>query len=111
MEYQINNGILRIYLSGDIDHHSAGEIRKEIDRLILQSEPQEVVLNFRRVQFCDSSGIAVVLGRYKLSVSEGFTLALEELPSSVENIFRLSKIDNLVEFRKKEKISNAKIRN
>ena len=110
MDYQINNGTLRIYFSGDIDHHGAGEIRKETDKLILQFTPQEVVLNFRRVQFCDSSGIAVVLGRYKLSIKEGFSLVLEELPLSVENIFRLSKIDNLVEFRKKEKLSNEKIR-
>lgn len=101
MEYQIQNGTLRIFLTGDVDHHSSSEIRKEVDGLILKNKPNSVYLNFRRVQFCDSSGIAVVLGRYKLSIKEGFTLYLEELPKSAENIFRLSKIDKIIEFKEK----------
>lgn len=102
MEYQIIGKTIRIYLSGDIDHHSAEPIRKAIDTLIINNIPAEVYLNFRKVQFCDSSGIAIVLGRYKLSVKMGFILYLEDLPSSIENIFRLSKIDQLIEFKKKE---------
>lgn len=108
MEYQITGKTLRIYLSGDIDHHSADVIRKAVDTLIINNVPNEVYLNFRKVQFCDSSGIAVVLGRYKMSVKIGFTLFLEELPAPIENIFRLSKLDSLVEFKTKETVKDEK---
>lgn len=108
MEYQIIGKTIRIYLYGDIDHHSAETIRKSIDTLIINNIPSEVYLNFGRVQFCDSSGIAIVLGRYKLSVKMEFILYLEDLPSSIENIFKLSKIDRLVDFRKKEVLQSEK---
>lgn len=108
MEYQIKGKTLTVYLSGDIDHHSSDSIRKAIDTLIINNIPEKVCLNFKKVQFCDSSGIAVVLGRYKMSVKMDFKLCLEELPPSIENIFRLSKIDSLVEIKEKETYKDEK---
>ena len=50
----------------------------------------------------------MVLGRYKMSVKMDFKLCLEELPPSIENIFRLSKIDSLVEIKEKETYKDEK---
>ena len=57
---------LTAYLSGDIDHHTAGEIRELIDSKAEQVRPQTLNLDFKDVTFMDSSGIGLVMGRYKL---------------------------------------------
>ena len=87
---------LKIYIIGEIDHHSSATLRKEIDRIILSYSPKTVVLNFKKVTFCDSSGIAVVLGRYKLMNKLGGQLFLENLPRQVDSIFKLSGLNKLV---------------
>ena len=54
-----------IYLSGEIDHHSSQEIREGIDRLLVTHRPQTFILDLAGVDFMDSSGLGLVLGRYR----------------------------------------------
>ena len=57
---------IRVCLSGEIDHHSAALIRASIDDVIIQKHPALLTLDFSDVTFLDSSGIGLVMGRYKL---------------------------------------------
>ena len=68
MNIQINasDELVTVYLTGEIDHHSAGEIREEIDRSLESNRPKQLVMDFKNVGFMDSSGIGLVMGRYKL---------------------------------------------
>ena len=100
LEYEIENDVLRVYLNGEIDHHSSKVLRIETDDIISKCLPNTTILNFRKITFCDSSGIALVLGRYKLMNSLGGQLELESLPKQVENIFRLSGLNKIVKMEK-----------
>ena len=101
IEYEAGkDNSLKIFIVGEIDHHSSETLRKEIDRIILSYSPKSVLLNFKKVSFCDSSGIAVVLGRYKLMNKIGGQLFLENLPKQVDSIFRLSGLNKLVTVKK-----------
>ena len=53
-------------LMGEIDHHGAGSLREEIDEMLKRVRPDILVLDFRDVTFMDSSGIGLVMGRYRL---------------------------------------------
>ena len=75
-DYEVENGILKIFLCGEVDHHHAAEIRTCVDELIDRFLPKTVILDFEHVSFCDSSGIAIVLGRYKKMQSLGSDLFL-----------------------------------
>ena len=67
MDIKFSNvdGFLIIELIGELDHHSAEEVRVKIDDRIDRDNIKKVILNFRNVTFMDSSGIGVVIGRYR----------------------------------------------
>lgn len=98
--YTLKEKNLLIFIKGDIDHHSAAELRMEIDGIIRRYTPEKTILDFRYVTFCDSSGIAVVLGRYKLMTAFGGKLELTALPAQVKSIFDLAGLDKYVSITK-----------
>ena len=56
--------VLTAFLSGELDHHSAAEMRKEIDEAAERNMPSLLGLDFSGITFMDSSGIGLVMGRY-----------------------------------------------
>lgn len=65
MRYQVQENYLTIFLPSELDHHNAEEIRKESDRLIEHNHIRYVIFDFQDTNFMDSSGIGVIMGRYK----------------------------------------------
>jgi stage II sporulation protein AA (anti-sigma F factor antagonist) len=82
-------------LSGEIDHHGAGEIRQRIDELVQRAEPKELILDFRDVTFMDSSGIGLVMGRYRLVQSFGGTLCLRNVSAPLKKVMKLAGLDRI----------------
>ncbi len=66
MKYEVQENCLTIFLPQDLDHHSAEEIKKEADHLIERNHIRYVIFDFSETGFMDSSGIGVIMGRYKL---------------------------------------------
>ncbi|MBQ1218011.1 MAG: anti-sigma factor antagonist [Clostridia bacterium] len=96
IDYNINERLLTVFIHGEIDHHSAAGLRGEIDNLVRRYSPRCLILDFAKVDFCDSSGIAVVLGRYRLMRSLGGEVELTRLPDNVRHIFDLADLRKLV---------------
>lgn len=65
MEYLIEENCLTIFLPAEVDHFSAETIRKEADELIRRKHIRYVIFDFRDTDFMDSSGIGVIMGRYR----------------------------------------------
>lgn len=59
------NGVLKISLEGELDHHAAKKAMSEIEGQISAQLPSSCVLDLRRLSFMDSSGIAVILKSYR----------------------------------------------
>ena len=57
--------MLAVRLSGDIDHHSTQDIRENIDRELMRRGVRNLMMDFSGTGFMDSSGIGLVMGRYK----------------------------------------------
>ncbi len=53
-------------LRGEIDHHAAGALREKLDHATERCRCRVLVLDFSEISFMDSSGIGLILGRYKL---------------------------------------------
>lgn len=66
MHYEVVENCLTIFLPKELDHHNAEEIRKSADRLIEKNYIKYVIFDFRDTGFMDSSGIGVLMGRYRL---------------------------------------------
>ena len=65
MKYQVQENCLTIYLPREVDHHNAEEIKAEADAVIDRNHIKYVIFDFDRTDFMDSSGIGVIMGRYK----------------------------------------------
>lgn len=86
-----------MYLSGELDHHSASQIRQELDALIRDSRARRLVLDLSSLTFMDSSGIGVILGRYNQMARRGGSLAVRKPSSQINRIFDLSGVYQIVE--------------
>ena len=86
---------LTAVLSGEIDHHIAKELRRDIDFAVREFQPEELVLDFAEVGFMDSSGIGLVMGRYKLMKETGGKVIVKNPQNQIKKVMRLSGIDNL----------------
>jgi len=83
-------------LHGEIDHHSAEALRKKLDKLILDEKPDRLILDFREVRLMDSSGIGLILGRYKKLKKTGAELCVSNLNSHIDKVFRLAGLYQII---------------
>ncbi|MBR2175971.1 MAG: anti-sigma factor antagonist [Clostridia bacterium] len=86
---------LTIYLTGEIDHHSARKMREAADSLIQQKKPSLLKLNFAGVTFMDSSGIGLVMGRYRTMLLYGGSVRVVNIPENLRRIMELSGLGSL----------------
>ena len=86
-------------LSGEIDPHSAKGMRQESDFALRESQPSELVLDFSEVGFMDSSGIGLVMGRYKLMQEISGKVIVKNPSDHIRKVMRLSGIDRLAAIR------------
>lgn len=90
-----DNGELTALLFGEIDHHTARDIRQSIDSEIEKHHPSRLILDFRRVKFMDSSGIGLIMGRYRMMQLVGGVVALDNIPPHLDRLITLSGIRSL----------------
>ncbi len=98
---------LTAVLSGEIDHHSAREMREAIDEAASKVRPKRLILDFSGVQFMDSSGIGLVLGRCKLMQIWGGRVVIANLPPKIEKIVSLAGLNQLCTIVKGVKTNEA----
>lgn len=77
-------------IGGDIDHHSSSTVRKTIDSELYLQQPKTLILELSQVDFMDSSGLGLVLGRYTKAKELGCTVMVANPTEAVERILKLS---------------------
>ena len=83
-------GELVAHISGDIDHHSAAQLREAIARMAETVLPRLLVLDFSGVGFMDSSGIGLIMGRYKLMQSMDGKVRVERASPQLKKLMSLA---------------------
>ena len=94
-DYQIIDNYLCIRMPEEVDHHRSDEICKNADHYILESQVGNVVFDFEDTHFMDSSGIGLVMGRYKLMQELNGKVTVRNPPNHIRKVMRLSGIDRL----------------
>ena len=87
---EIKQRTLIVRLEGEVDLLVADAVRKKLDEAMEQSGVTNLILNLARVTFIDSSGLGVILGRYKRISQLGGKMSAVQLQPQVEKIFELS---------------------
>lgn len=87
---------LRVELIGELDHHTARGVGEKIDFEIYLQQPKKVCLDFGKLGFMDSSGLAVIMGRRKTSISVGAELSVANLRGSIRKVLLMSGLQKYV---------------
>lgn len=99
-----NGSIMTVELIGEIDHHGAKNVREMTDSCIQQNRPLELHLDFSRVSFMDSSGIGLIMGRYRMMSLYGGTLRVVNVPHNLERIMIMSGLGALDIFERQGEV-------
>ncbi len=90
------DGALIVRVTGELDHHSAVEIRERTDDRVVSENVKLLIFDFSSLAFMDSSGIGVVIGRYKLMKSLGGNICIISSNKAVDKMLELSGIVKLI---------------
>lgn len=91
----VSGDVLYARLLCEIDHHTAKIIRESVDERLLALAPRELVFDFSGVNFMDSSGIGLVLGRVEKAERVNACVKITGLSPTLRKLFRLSGIEKL----------------
>lgn len=95
LKTEFNNNVLTAYIDGELDHDSACQIRQKIDCAARSLKPRLLCLNFEKVSFMDSSGVGLVMGRYRQMKLLGGNLRVTNVPDGIYRIFAMSGLETL----------------
>lgn len=90
------DGVLTVRLGGEIDHHSAVNVRMALDEEICRLRPTKTVLELGGIEFMDSSGLGLIMGRYSLMQRLGGTLTLRSPNERIVKIFELANLGRII---------------
>lgn len=96
-EFAIIDNYLCIKMPNEVDHHGAGGIREGADRLILDDKVKNIVFDFEDTTFMDSSGLGIIIGRYrKISCFGGKVYAINT-NDRIKRILNTSGMSSIIE--------------
>lgn len=95
VKLEVTQNTLAAYLRGELDHHTAAGLRQTIDDALDKHPARQLVLDFSGVSFMDSSGIGLILGRYKRMQSKGGTLLVEGASARYLQVMKMAGLETL----------------
>ncbi len=95
VEIKVTGEVVTAYLGGELDHHSAKEMREAIDNSVELNMPTLLVLDFGNISFMDSSGIGLVMGRYRNLIKTGAQLHITGASPQIYKVLKLAGIERL----------------
>ena len=94
--YNIVGRSLIIRLNCELDHHISEQIRKRIDNIIDTKAIKNIIFDFEKVSFMDSSGIGVVIGRLKKVKNRDGKVCITNINKRVDKVFTLSGLYKII---------------
>ena len=96
VKFTYENKILTVKIIGDIDHHSAKAVREQADHEIFDKKPVLILFDLSAVEFMDSSGLGLILGRFTVANDLGAEFRIIKPAPSVSKILDLAGIERLM---------------
>ncbi|MBY0122523.1 anti-sigma F factor antagonist [Bacillus sp. S/N-304-OC-R1] len=102
---EVKRDVLCIRLSGELDHHSADELRERATKAIEDYDIQHIVLNLDQLSFMDSSGLGVILGRYKQIKQHQGEMVVCAISPAVQRLFEMSGLFKIIRLEPTEEFA------
>jgi len=88
--------ILVVSLAGELDHHTANDLRHALEKELDKDIARHILLNLSELTFMDSSGIGVLLGRYRRISAQGGKMAACSLHPHLERLYDLVALSKII---------------
>ncbi|HHY04020.1 MAG TPA: anti-sigma F factor antagonist [Thermoanaerobacterales bacterium] len=98
VNFKIQNNIIIVDLNGELDHHMAQLVKQQLNAFLLKKQAKKILFDFKNVTFMDSSGIGMILGRYKELQKINGKVGVVNVTSNIKRIFEMSGLFNIIEF-------------
>jgi len=98
----LKRGVLIVRVKGELDMHVADKFRQKIDNALEASGVKHILFNLEEVKFIDSSGLGVILGRYKKINAAGGKVLATNIQPQVVQIFELSGLLKIIKIYNSE---------
>ncbi len=85
-----------VYLFGELDHHSSDTVKAQLDDIIRKYRDADLILDLKNLSFMDSSGLGVLLGRYKKLKAGGNSMYIKNANRQIEKVFDVSGIYRII---------------
>lgn len=95
----VSGGEMVIRIPAELDHHSAEAIRGEADRALRSRSVKKIIFDFRDTVFMDSSGIGMIMGRYKAVRQFGGRACAVNVNDRIRRILTFSGIHKIIEIQ------------
>ncbi len=96
VHFRIEKGNLVAILAGEIDHHVADYIKNSVEKELDKTKSKNLIFDFTKVTFMDSSGIGMIIGRFKLTEKQGGKTVVIGLSDNVKKLFSLSGLSKII---------------
>jgi len=97
-----SDGVMTLTLIGEVDHHSAVSVRSAIDAKIYELRPKSVVMDLSSIDFMDSSGLGLIMGRYALMQKLGGDFWVQNPAERALKIFELAGLGRIIKIKNEE---------
>ncbi|MGN0245213.1 MAG: anti-sigma factor antagonist [Lachnospiraceae bacterium] len=95
--YAVKDNCLFVMMPKEMDHHKADAIRMKIDEYLLDNKAQNVIFDFENTRFMDSSGIGLIVGRYKKVSCFGGKIVAMHVNARIQKILLMSGLKDMIE--------------
>jgi len=102
IEMEHHRHALIVRLRGELDHHTAETVKAQMEAAILKKDVTHVVLSLKNLEFMDSSGIGVIIGRYKQVTAKGGRMIVCDVNPQIYRLFELSGMFKILTFQENE---------
>lgn len=96
LQHTRKGSTLLVRISGELDHYCAQRVRRDLDTLLLDQSVRTMVLDLAEMTFMDSSGIGVLLGRYRILRDRGGLLCVTHMNPQVAKLFHMAGMDRVI---------------
>ena len=87
---------LLVKVKGELDHHAAEKIKMAVDEKIRSTNAVNIIFDFTELSFMDSSGLGVIMGRYKKVRTLGGKILVYGVNAGIFRIMEMSGIDKII---------------
>jgi len=104
IEMEQRGKVLVVRLKGELDHHTADHVKQRMEEAI-ENGSLHVILSVKDLTFMDSSGLGVILGRYKQITAKGGKMVVCDMSPSVYRLFEMSGLFKILSIQDNERLA------